>query len=105
MLNIPSYTLFNKGTKKFIAKNAMKGLIPPKILKRNSPTLLTPLFNLGLQKKEINYVREKLNSNLEWSRFVKREEAQKYIQNSNKSGRQELVIWQCISFINWLENH
>jgi len=105
MMNLPSYELFRQGTKKSIAKNAMKDLLPPEIVKRNSPTLLTPLFNLGLQKKGVAYVQKKLNSNDEWARYVKREEVQNSINNSIEPGRKELVVWQCLSLINWLENH
>ena len=104
MLNIPSYQLFNKGTKKYIAKNAMNNLLPSEIVNRNSPTLLTPLFNLGMQEKEIEYVQKKLNSNDEWTRYVNKNDVQQYFNTKVEPGRKELVVWQCISFISWLEN-
>ena len=104
MLNIPSYQLFNKGTKKYIAKNAMNNLLPSEIVNRNSPTLLTPLFNLGMQEKEIEYVQKKLNSNDEWTRYVNKNDVQQYFNTKVEPGRKELVVWQCISFISWLDN-
>lgn len=104
MLNIPSYQLFNKGTIKYIAKNAMRNLLPPEILKRNSPTLLTPLYNLGLNKREVEYIRTVLNSSDEWTRYVNKKEVYATISNTKGRGRIALAVWQCLSFIAWLKS-
>ncbi|HSG29954.1 MAG TPA: asparagine synthase C-terminal domain-containing protein [Thermodesulfobacteriota bacterium] len=105
MMNIPSYQLYNKGTKKYIAKNAMKNLLPDKILNRNSPTLLTPLFNLGMQDKEVEWIESILSSSDEWDKYIKRGEVLNSLRNKNQPGRKELIVWQCISFINWTNSH
>jgi len=104
ILNIPSYELYNRGKMKYMAKQAMKKILPQSIIERSTPTLLTPLFNLGLKEKNGGQISDLLKTSVEWRRYVNKNWLEERGFADESHGREALVKWQCISFVKWLIN-
>ncbi len=102
MLNIPSYVIYSKESKKYIAQKAMNKLLPYSITANKISGSLTPLFRKGINNLKNGKLDTILNSNDEWKRYV---DINWIVENMNKNfdvEKRELIIWQCISFVSWL---
>ena len=104
MLNIPSYVIYSKESKKYIAQKAMNKLLPYSITTNKISGSLLPLYKKGINNLKNEKLDTILNSNDEWKRYV---DINWIDENTNKNfdvEKKELIIWKCISFVSWLKN-
>ncbi len=102
MLAIPDHQLYGLGRHKQIARRALRGLLPRKIVERTTPSPLNPLFDRGIREREAGRVREILDrSDAVWPRFVRRDWLEQVLDGSAKEPAGEYVLWQCLAFELW----
>ena len=101
MLRLPAFELYRHGRYKHIARQALTGWLPDSILQRTEPTLLTPLFDEGLRRKNRHIVEDLLGSeDAIWHRYVERRWILDAV-NESLSPAVDVVLWHCLSFELW----
>ncbi len=104
MLSLPAHQVYRPGTTKFIAREAMRGLIPEPIRLRQHPTLLDPLFERGLLEREEEVVGDLLRGGAPlWPRFVDAEAVANVSPGSKPAHK--VLLWRCVSFELWRRKH
>jgi hypothetical protein len=104
MLSLPAHQAYRPGVLKYIAREAMRGVIPESIRTRQSPTLLDPLFYRGLFERENRVVMDLLYAkNAVWRDFVNPDCVAGLGPDSPSS--LQLVLWNCVSFELWRRKH
>ena len=104
MLSLPAHQIFRPGTTKFVAREAMRGLIPESIRRRQTPTLLDPLFDRGVFERERGVVEDLLQGGHPiWQEFV--DPAFVAGVGPQSSPAHKVVLWHCVSFELWRRKH
>ncbi|HKZ43509.1 MAG TPA: asparagine synthetase B family protein, partial [Anaerolineales bacterium] len=102
VLSIPAYQLIRNEQKKYILRNAMKGILPESV--RTMPKIVT--LN-SLYKRGVEVEGAKIESRLnepggQWKKYVRPEWVKDYWQLGQVSdGPGSLLPWLCISFESW----
>jgi len=108
ILSIPQDQTFHDGTRKYILRQAMKGILPENIRSRQTKTIFNSEVAIGLKFKEVNKVMTLFTllhpflydiifeSKIKYS-------YQCYIDGTNEPGIQE--IWKAISLILWIKSN
>ena len=101
MLRLPAHQLYRHGRYKHIARRALAGRLPDSILQRTEPTLLTPLFDAGLRRRNRQVVEALLGSKeAVWRQYVEPRWVDDAL-NGSISPALDVVLWQCLSSELW----
>lgn len=105
MLRLPAHQLYRRGRYKHVARQALEGWLPDSILERTEPTLLNPLFDAGLRRRNRKAVEELLGSKEAlWPRYVEKRWLEDSLRGSI-SPALDVVLWNCVSLELWLRRH
>jgi len=100
MLSLPAHQVYRPGTTKFIAREAMRGVIPEPVRVRQQPTLLDPLFDRGVFERETKMVDDLLHGRGSvWKEFVDPSFVAGLGPDSPSAHK--VVLWNCLSFELW----
>ncbi len=104
LLSLPTHAVFRPGTTKFVAREAMRGIVPESIRLRQAPTPLDPLFERGLFERQTDLVQDLLfDGEPIWDRFVDRSFVSAIGLESPSAHK--LMLWRCASFEHWRRRH
>ena len=102
MLAVPAYQLCRRQQLKWIARNAMAGRLPDVTRLRQDPTLLDPLFWLGVREKEKLKVEDLLFApRASWQRFVQEGWVRRIREAGGERASHPVVLWRCICWEAW----
>ena len=103
MLSIPSYQCWRQGQTKLLARQAMKDLLPDEIRLKPRTGLLNDFFDYGIFNKERQWIKNLLSSpEVEWPWYVDKTWLNNALENKKDlTGKEKLVIWQCVAFERW----
>jgi asparagine synthase (glutamine-hydrolysing) len=103
-LGFPNYMTYREGKTKFFVREAMRGLLPNKILNQPRVGLLSS-FALKSFERNKNKVREKIWEDVSsWNYYVKEEWMRDRLKDGAVVDNKDLyVIWLCINLTAWLK--
>ncbi|MDH3745721.1 MAG: asparagine synthase-related protein, partial [Acidobacteriota bacterium] len=102
MLAIPAHQLYHRGRFKHAARQAVWDLLPAGILVRTDRTLLTPLFERGLWRREAERVGEILgHKDAVWPRYVRPDWLEGVRRGGGEHPVDGVILWQCVAFELW----
>ncbi len=104
LMSIPAWILGNNNQpKRFVQKTAV-GLLPETIIRRKKTTTLKPLFIKGVLEKELQKVRDLLNSSeCSWHDFVNKQLIHNILHKPDRHHKDSdyMILWQCIAYELW----
>ena len=102
MLSIPSYQTHREGQTKFIARNAMKGIMLDSVRTQPRTGLLISIFYYGLFDRSREWLKGLLLApNVDWPQYVDRTWLEKALLMENPGETEAMVIWQCVAYEMW----
>ncbi len=97
VLSVPSYVFWNLGETKRLMREAMKGRIPESVRSRPRGGLLDSFYAHGLKKRS-DWIKHRLFSGeADWPRFAERGRVKAILEAGNPSGRDSMLVWQCVT--------
>lgn len=107
-LAIPAHQLFGQGQTKRVLRSAMRGLLPPEVVKRTETTDLTALYHRGLLERELSTMQTLLSrKDGLWRRYVSADWLSDVFPRRMREvpdGAASLVPWQCASSQLWIDH-
>lgn len=104
-LALPAHQLYRAGWAKWVARQAMRGILPETVRLRRWRSSLYPLARRGLVEREVARVRELLDSpGALWPEFVRSEWLREFFPSQVEAGVDgpaALTAWQCVSLELW----
>jgi asparagine synthase (glutamine-hydrolysing) len=102
MLAVPTHQLYDRGVYKPILRQAMHGLLPERIRKREQPTLLYPLFVHGMTRAEAKTVDQLLNNpDGIWSQYVRADWLKQLVPDPQQPNLEAFILWLCVCCELW----
>lgn len=104
MLELPIDMHFRKGQTKWVAREAMRGLLPESHRLAPRRGLLDALFRQRLQDALAAGGRQRLLSRqARWPEFIDRRWLLDALESPRNEGMALVTIWQCLSFERWCD--
>ena len=102
MLNLPAYWYHRDGLSKILARVAMKGLLPPKILQGGPAGMLGSFFLRGMELNK-NQIRETVfvHPRSDWRRYVDPSWVEPYLSATRSIAFGHTILWRVISYELW----
>ena len=102
MLSIPSYRTYRRGSYKFIARNALKGIMLERVRVQSRQGILTSFIIYGLISKSRSWITQLLMSrDAQWPQYVDKRWLEAALAKAKPSETEVLVIWQCVAYEMW----
>lgn len=106
MLSIPTYRSYRCGNFKFIARNALRGIMLERVRLQSRQGVLTDFLRHGLFVESKPWIIKLLMaSDTEWPQYVDKNWLEKALQKSYPAEIEVLVIWQCVSYEMWRKKY
>lgn len=108
MMSVPAGQAFRIGQRKYILRQAMRGILPERIRTRMSKTNLSSQFAMGLRFKEVAKIRDLLAPSSQWlsNRVYSnrlRDAYERFVSGSSNSDASS--IWFFITLELWSRNY
>jgi asparagine synthase (glutamine-hydrolysing) len=104
-LGLPAHQVYRGGRKKHLLRVAMRGLLPPEVLRRNSIAGLAALYRRGVEERERTTVRELLAAADPSTRWLVRSEWLAESTGRARSSSEELALWHFLALELWRRRH
>ena len=102
VLSIPAYQLIRNEQKKYILRNAMRGILPESVRTMPKTVSLNSLFKRGIEVEGAKIESTLKEPGGQWKKYVNQEWLKDHWQNGQVSdGPGSLLPWLCISFESW----
>ena len=101
MLSIPSYYCYRNGHTKWLARQAMDGLLPETIRWRPRGGLLTEFFDAGFRREHAALEQLLTAPDAAWPAYVDHGWLMRALNASEPDEREKLLIWYCAAFELW----
>jgi hypothetical protein len=106
MLSIPSYRSYRRGNFKFIARNALRGIMLERVRVQGRQGVLTAFLRYGLLVEARPWINKLLMaSDVQWPQYVDKNWLEKALQKKDPTEIEILVIWQCVSYEMWRKKY
>jgi asparagine synthase (glutamine-hydrolysing) len=107
VLAVPTDQTIRSGLRKIVLRNALRGILPEKVLTRRHKTYPDSLFHRGLRERERSKVEDLLtNTRMAEYGWVSeeplREQYARYVAGEMETAR---ILWQAITLELWLREH
>ncbi|MCH7665137.1 MAG: hypothetical protein IH936_04310 [Acidobacteria bacterium] len=102
VINLPACWYYNDGRSKVLTREAMKGLLPERVLESGRVGLLGTFFLRGIESKR-NELRESVfrHPRSDWQRYVNRSWLEPYLSASESIRFGHTILWRVISYELW----
>jgi len=105
MLQIPAWQCYRHGQDKYVARQAMRGLLPESVRIQSRVGLLGEIFRKGFYQSRPWIVEILQKSGAEWPRYVRREYIDSALDKATMSDSEMMHVWYCVSFEMWLDRY
>ena len=90
---------------KALLRSAMHGLVPEAVRARPKSGSLVPFFRRGVRELAHKFVSDNLfYKRMRWAEYVQVEAVKSAWESPQPSETQDLLIWQCLSYEQWLDH-
>lgn len=102
VLRLPAYRLHRDGQEKVLMREAMRNLLPARVLESGRVGLLGPFFLRGIEEN-----REMLSESVfqrpfsDWQRYVERDWLEPYLAATDSISFGHTILWRTISYELW----
>ena len=109
VLSAPAHLLYRPGETKWLLRQAMRGVLPEAVRRRDVPSPLTPLFWRGLAERETPAVQALLRRpDAAWPRYVRREWMERALAPGGVRrlghGLEAVTFWRCLCVELWMQS-
>lgn len=105
MLQIPAWQCYRNGQDKYVARQAMRGLLPESVRTQSRVGLLGEIFRKGFYQSRPWIVGILQKPGAEWPRYVRREYINATLDKAVISDGEMMHVWSCVSFEMWLDRY
>ena len=103
MLSVPSDQCYRNGHTKWLARQAMEGLLPETIRWRPRGGLLTEFFDAGYRREHTALRKLLLAPDVAWPAYVDHDWIMRALDANEPSEKEKLLVWYCAAFELWCQ--
>jgi asparagine synthase (glutamine-hydrolysing) len=102
MLSVPAHVFYRQGYTKYIARLAQKGRVPEEVRTKPRTGLLTPFFDLGIDRA-MPRIRDLLvRDDTDLFRYIDRGWLSRVLDSGDRSDTEGLMVWMAVTYQLWL---
>ena len=101
MFNAPHSLIWRDDQSKWIAREAMRDMLPESFRIKPRTGLLHALFNAGFERNRASITELVLDRTEEWRPWLRESPLRNTLEKPNSANQDRLVVAYCVGFLLW----